>query len=136
MGPYLLNSFLEDCKDTQYWGSEFHYSWLLILISLIGWKEPVYNKYIERPGKCGTAKYISLCSNADPKRKKVNTYIFARYFIEMQDLIANTWRITPEIFQEFGQVSNFMETCHSLWMQAKHDKAKEWLQLNYCVMQE
>jgi hypothetical protein len=21
--PYLLNSFLEDCKDTHYWGSEF-----------------------------------------------------------------------------------------------------------------
>jgi hypothetical protein len=23
-----------------------------------------------------------------------------------------------------------------LWMQAKHDKAKEWLQLNYCITQE
>jgi hypothetical protein len=87
-------------------------------------------------GKCGTTRYISLRSSADPKRKKKNTYIFVRYFIEMQDLIADTWRITPETVQEFGQVSNFRETCHSLWMQAKGDKAKEWLQLNYCVMQE
>jgi hypothetical protein len=49
--PYLLNSFLEDCKDTQDWGFEFHYLWLLIIIGLIGWKEPTYNKYLERPGK-------------------------------------------------------------------------------------
>jgi hypothetical protein len=35
--PYLLNSFLEDCKDTQDWGSDFHYSSLLILIALMGW---------------------------------------------------------------------------------------------------
>jgi hypothetical protein len=134
--PYLLNSFLEDCKDTQDWGSEFHYSWLLILIGLIGWKEPVYNKYLERPGKCGATRYISLRSSADPKRKKTKQDIFVRYFTEMQDLIADTWCITPETVQEFGQVANFREMCHSLWMQEKRDKAKEWLQLNYCVMQE
>jgi hypothetical protein len=75
--PYLLNLFLENCKDTQEWGSELHYSWLLILIGHIGWKKPVYNKYMERPGKCGATRYISLCSSADPKRKKTNTNIFA-----------------------------------------------------------
>jgi hypothetical protein len=100
--PYLLNSFLEDCKDTQYCGSEFHYSWLLIPISLIGWKESVYNKYMERPGKCGTTKHVSLRSSKDPKRNKENTDIFERYFVEMQDLIVDTWHITLEIVQEFG----------------------------------
>jgi hypothetical protein len=68
--PYLLNSFLEDCKDTQDWGSEFHYSWLLILISLIGWKEPAYRKYCERMGQCGTTRYISLRNNADPEEEE------------------------------------------------------------------
>jgi hypothetical protein len=93
--PYLLISFLEDCKDTQDWGSEFHYSWLLILIGLIGWKEPLYNKYMERLGKCGATRYVSLHNNAYPKRKKTNINIFARYFAEIQDLIADTWCITP-----------------------------------------
>ena len=37
-GPYFLNSFLEDYKDTQDWGFEFHYLWFLILIALIGWQ--------------------------------------------------------------------------------------------------
>ena len=100
--PYLLNSFLEDCKDTQDWGSKFHYSWLLILIGIVGWKEPVYSKYLEIPRKCGTTFYVSLCSSAYPKRKNTNTDIFVRYFAEMQDLIADTWRITPQTVQYFG----------------------------------
>jgi hypothetical protein len=33
---YLLNLFLEDFKDEQDLGTEFHYSWLLILIAFIG----------------------------------------------------------------------------------------------------
>jgi hypothetical protein len=37
---YLLNLFFEDCRDAQDLGTEFHYSWLLILITLIGWREP------------------------------------------------------------------------------------------------
>jgi hypothetical protein len=62
--------------------------------------------------------------------------IFARYFIEIQDLITDTWCISPEIVQEFGHVSNFRETHHSLWLQEKRYKAKEWLQLNYYVMKK
>jgi len=34
--PYLLNLFLDECKDAQDWGTEFHYSWMVILITLIG----------------------------------------------------------------------------------------------------
>jgi hypothetical protein len=77
--PYLLNSFLKDCKDTQDWGSKFHYLWLLILIALIGWKEPLQRKYIERIGKCGVARYISLRITIDPKKKKENSDTFAWY---------------------------------------------------------
>jgi hypothetical protein len=37
--PYLLNLFLEDCKDVHYLGTEFQYLWLLMLITLMGWTE-------------------------------------------------------------------------------------------------
>jgi hypothetical protein len=40
--PYLLNLFLDDCKDAQDLGTKFHYSWLLMLIAIMGWKEPDY----------------------------------------------------------------------------------------------
>jgi hypothetical protein len=74
--PYLLNSFLENYKDTQDWGSEFHYSWLLTLIELVGWKRLMYNMFLQRIGKCSAARYTSLRSIADPKGKKINSYVF------------------------------------------------------------
>jgi hypothetical protein len=83
--PYLLNYFLKDYKDTQYWGSEFHYSWLLILIALVGWKEPVYSMFLQRVGKCGATRYTSLRSTTYPKTKKVNNDVFALYLSKIQN---------------------------------------------------
>jgi hypothetical protein len=37
--PYLLNLFLDDCKDVQDLGTKFHNSWLITLIAFMGWKE-------------------------------------------------------------------------------------------------
>jgi hypothetical protein len=93
--PYLLNSFLEYCKDTQDWGSDFHYSWLLILIALVGWKEPTYSVFLQRIGKCGVARYMSLRSTTDPKAKKINNDMFSLYLIEIQNRLAYTWIISP-----------------------------------------
>jgi len=81
--PYLHNSFLERCKDTQDWGSKFHYSWLLILIALVGWKESVYTMFLHRLGKCGATRYTSLRSATDPKKKKVNTNTFSLYLLNI-----------------------------------------------------
>jgi hypothetical protein len=58
--PYLLNLFLDDCNNAQDLGSKFHYSWLIILIALIGWGEPKYNGFYQRLGKCHTTKYTNL----------------------------------------------------------------------------
>jgi hypothetical protein len=37
--PFLLNQFLLDYTEAQDKGLEFHYLWLLILISFIAWVE-------------------------------------------------------------------------------------------------
>jgi hypothetical protein len=83
LAPYLLNSFLEYCKDTQDWGSKFHYSLLLILIALVGWKEPTYNLFLPRKGKYGATHYTSLRSTIDFKEKKINIDMFALYLMEI-----------------------------------------------------
>jgi hypothetical protein len=49
---YLLNLFLEDCKDVQDLGKTFHYSWLLVLISLVIWRETKYTYFAERYNRC------------------------------------------------------------------------------------
>ena len=37
---YIAKEFLEDVRDAQEKGRPFHYSWLLVLITLVGWREP------------------------------------------------------------------------------------------------
>jgi hypothetical protein len=132
--PYLLNLFLEYCNDAKDWGSEFHYLWLLILIALVGWKELAYTMFLPRIGKCGATRYMSLRSTPDPRAKKFNNDMFSQYLTKIQNNLEDTWRITLEAVQEFGQIVNFQVSHHNMWVQAKKDPTKEWLQLKYCMM--
>jgi hypothetical protein len=97
---------LEDCKDTQDWGSEFHYSWLLILIALVGWKEPTYNMFLQRTGKCGTTRYTSLRSTTDPKEKKINNDVFTLYLMEIQNQVSR-------------HMEDFPRNCPGVWTDSK-----------------
>jgi hypothetical protein len=87
----------------------------------VGWKEPTYNVFLQRIGKCGVACYMSLQSTAEPKAKKINNDIFALYLTEIHNKLADTWIISPETIQEFGKIVNFQASRHSMWMQAKRD---------------
>jgi hypothetical protein len=78
---YLLNLFLNGCKDAQDLGTKFHYLWLLILITLIGWKDPPYSHFCEQIGRFHAVRYTSLGSTLDPKHRSGNTGAFAQYFI-------------------------------------------------------
>jgi hypothetical protein len=73
---YLLNLFLDDCKDAQDLGTEFHYSWLITLIAFMGWKEPRYVVFCTRPKPNQGARYLLLRARPDSRRKKENGSIF------------------------------------------------------------
>jgi hypothetical protein len=66
---YLLNLFVEDCRDAQDLGTWFHYSWILILITLIGWKEPQYTYFCEQTIHCRATWTHFLGSLWTPKSK-------------------------------------------------------------------
>jgi hypothetical protein len=68
--PYLLNLFLEDYKDAQDLGTEFHYAWMIILIYLVGWGEPKYNRFYPRPGKCRTNEVHNIMAHFKRKREE------------------------------------------------------------------
>jgi hypothetical protein len=56
--PFLLNQFLLDCTEAQDKGMEFHYPWLLILISFTAWEEPEDAQFLGLRGKpCIVVKY-------------------------------------------------------------------------------
>lgn len=43
---YLLNQFMADCIGTQENNQPFHYSWLLVLLEFLMWKEPKHSEFL------------------------------------------------------------------------------------------
>jgi hypothetical protein len=41
------------------------------------------------------------------------------YYDEMQEKIANTWRIPPEVVEEHQSIDNFKASRHNMWIQPK-----------------
>jgi hypothetical protein len=131
--PYLLNLFLDDCKDAQDLGTKFHYSWLIMLIAIMGWKEPNYVLFSTRPKPNHGARYLSLGAASDAKNRKMNATIFEGYLHDLQETITNIWRITPQAIANYQGIANFKATRHVMWIQVWKDPNKQWLQLRYCI---
>lgn len=69
MVAYLLNEFVEDCREALDKGQLFHYSWLLILIVMEAWKALNGEKF-PRVGsnECGAVRYMNLSWNRDKQK--------------------------------------------------------------------
>jgi len=62
--------------------------------------------------------------------------MFAGYYNDLQEIIANTWWIMPKVVTQYRDIANFKATMHTIWIQARKDPEKEWIQLRYCVKEE
>ena len=58
---YIAREFLEDVRDAQEKGRPFHYSWLSVLIALVGWREATEAQFVDVPPEMpGATRYASL----------------------------------------------------------------------------
>jgi hypothetical protein len=57
--------------------TDFHYSRLIVLIALAGWKEPKFSMILDRMGKCYETRYESLWKEKDRKIHDENDIIFS-----------------------------------------------------------
>ena len=65
---YIVKEFLEDAQNAQEKGRPFHYSRLLVLIALVGWREPIETQFPDAPkNTSGAARYASLWVSQDKK---------------------------------------------------------------------
>jgi hypothetical protein len=116
--PYLLKLFLDDCKDAQDLGIEFHYSCIIMLIAFMEWREPRYVTFNTRPKPNQGERYLLLKATLDAKHKRVNGSIFERYLHYLQESISNMWRITPQAVARYKDIANFKGTQHTMWIHA------------------
>jgi hypothetical protein len=74
---FLVNQFLQDCIEAQEKGTKFHYAWILILIVLVGWKEPGYYQCMGTSDRGSmVAWYANLWNTPNKRRKQDNNVTF------------------------------------------------------------
>jgi hypothetical protein len=64
----------------------------------------------------------------------VNSSIFCMYIQEIQEKIADTWRVSPEVVKENEGITNFKASSHNIWIQARRDPNKTWLNMQYFII--
>jgi hypothetical protein len=52
----------------------------------------------------------------------------------MQEKIADTWVISPEVVKEHERIANFKAYRHNIRIQARRDPKKAWLNMKYCII--
>jgi hypothetical protein len=58
---YLINELEKDCHEEKDRGYEFHFSWLLVLITFVTWQMPEGAKFPEvEPSKSLVARFSTL----------------------------------------------------------------------------
>ena len=114
--PYLLKFFLDDCKDAKDLGTKFHYSWLIMLIAFMGWREPRYVTFVTIPKPNQEEKYLLLKATSDARHKRMNGSICEGYLRDLQEAISNMWRITPQDVTRYRDITNFKTTRHAMWI--------------------
>jgi hypothetical protein len=94
---FLVNQFLQDSIESPKKGMKFHYAWLLILIALIGWKEPRYYQHMLTSGKGNLARrYVNLWHMTIEKRQNDSNTKFYVYLENITHLVAHSPCISAE----------------------------------------
>jgi hypothetical protein len=69
------------------------------------------------------------------RHKRENGIIFEAYLCEMQEAINRSWRITPEAIARYAEIANFQAKQQTMWIHARQDPAKQWLQMRYYIIE-
>jgi hypothetical protein len=102
-----------DFRGVQDQGYEFHFSWLLILISFIAWEllEGATFPEIE-PFEPLAVKFCMLWYSSDMNKQWQSNVVFHTYFNHLKNAIQSTPRITPNILHRFIPLMKFNTDRH------------------------
>ena len=94
---HIVKEFLEDVLDAQE-KRPFHYSWLLVLITLVGWREPQETQFVDVPPEMPyAARYASLWHSQNKDSQLLTNTVFAFYSLNITVSIFKNPRLSEEL---------------------------------------
>ena len=126
---FLMNSFFQDCAQAQENPlHSFHFSWLLILMAFIGWKEPPNSQFPQlEPGACRGAKYSNLWESNNPEKQKNNAMVFHDYYMLLLQTVTTIPRIDSPVVDLYYSRLEFKVDWDKTYIRPKgFRKHKDW----------
>jgi hypothetical protein len=94
---YLVNQLELDCREAQDQGYEFHFSWLLILITFVAWEMPEGATFLDiEPFEPLAAKFTTLWYSSDMGKQWQSNTVFHTYYLQLKRAIEAEPRMTSE----------------------------------------
>jgi hypothetical protein len=82
---YLVNELEKDFCEAHDLGYEFHYSWLIILISFVTWKIPEGATFPEiKPSELLVARFSTLWYTNDMMKQWQSNVVFHAYYQQLK----------------------------------------------------
>jgi hypothetical protein len=82
---YLVNELKKDCRKAQDLGYEFHFSWLLVLISFVPWKMPEGETFLEvKPSELLAVRFYTLWYTNDMLKKWQSNVVLHDYYQQLK----------------------------------------------------
>ena len=71
---------MEDCVGAQEYNQPLHYSWLLVLMAFVMWKEPKYSEFLSVRSDYRGVRYANLWATTHPEKQRMNNMVFYTYY--------------------------------------------------------
>jgi hypothetical protein len=134
---YLVNQLELDCREAQDQGYEFHFSWLLILITFIAWEMPEGATFLDtEPFEPLAVKFSTLWYSSDMNKQWKSNVIFHMYYNQLKVAIQAMPRITLNTLHRFRPLMKFSMDRHFIYITACADEHKQQLQSYYKLMED
>ena len=135
---FLMNQSAEDMVAMQAGERLFTYNWLLILIALVAWMEPVdyQGMDVEAVKVCKGARYENMWWVEEYIRKEDCTIQFWVYWETLQEVAVKVPQLLEEAATKYHRIACFAIGLHTIHVQAWNDPDKQWLSMPYNLLDE
>jgi hypothetical protein len=120
---YLVNELEKDCREAQDLGYEFHYSWLIILITFVTWKMPEGATFPEiEPSEPLATRFSTLWYTNDMTKQWQSNVMFHAYYQQLKVSIESFPCMTPHTLHQYRPIEKFHTDPHFIYITAHRDE--------------
>jgi hypothetical protein len=122
---YLVNELEKDCQEVQDQRYEFHFSWLLILITFFTWKISKGAAFPKvEPSEPLPARFSTLWYTHDIVKQWKSNTVFHAYYLQLKRTIEAFPRMTPNTLHQYRPLAKFCADRHFIYITMCKDERR------------